>query len=235
MDFSEVYGQTNVCTRLLSSERCNPLTQMWLTSFTGELKIIVMKLIFVASWKCYHCIGFPSLKRKIFRSLDTWKKTQVYNIRCAKPELDPRNHPSVATCMWWRVCLFSGSPPQHLPPPSLCCKNACHTCSSVLCMFLRCGSLGNPAAERWGLFAFSNLSRSRVTHFPCGWFCGVPSAGKPVPLDLVQLPWGGQCLCLQQRLCLCCVLTLACSWVAAEAELGRCRWRVLDSRCQSWQ
>lgn len=145
MDFSQVYGQTNVCTRLLSSERCSPLTQVWLTSFTGELKIIVMKLTFVAFLKTFNTIlVFHFFKRKILRVLDTWKKkTQVY-FRCVSPELHRRRHPSVATWMRWRVCLFSRWLPPAPAPLCLCWKIA-YTPAALPCVH----SWSAPTGERW--------------------------------------------------------------------------------------
>lgn len=180
MDFSEVYGQTNVCTRLLSSERCSPLTQVWLTSFTGELKIIVMKLTFVAFLKMLTLYWFSIFfKRKILRVLDTWKKTQVY-FRCASPELHLRRHPSVATWMWWRVCLFSRWLP--LAPAQLffVLKNALHTCSSALCVFLKCPSWGKvtfisslcPTEPGWGGCALAPWAWSGAAL--SGWVLGYP-------------------------------------------------------------
>lgn len=143
-DFSQVYGQTNVCTRLLSSERCSPLTQVWLTSFTGELRIIVMKLTFVAFLKTLTLYWFSIfLKRKILRVLDTWKKTQVY-FRCGSPELHLRRHPSVATWMWWRVCLFSRWLPLAPAQLFLCWKTP-YTPAALPCVH----SWSAPAGERW--------------------------------------------------------------------------------------
>lgn len=59
--FFPVYVQTSVCVRFLSSERCSPVTQRWLTSFTGELKIIMMKLTVVGFGKEIQCEHFQSL------------------------------------------------------------------------------------------------------------------------------------------------------------------------------
>jgi len=112
-DFSPVYGQTNVCTGFLSSEWCSPLAQVWLTSFTEELKIITDGTNICGFLKMLVLYWFSIFKRKICKGLDTWKKAQMY-IRCLSPVLTRRKHPFCA-----HLKVVEGAPLSRWLPPAL--------------------------------------------------------------------------------------------------------------------
>lgn len=144
-DFSPVYGLDNVCTRSLSSERCSPLTLVWLTQYTGELKIIMVELKFVGFWTLT-MYWFSVVKRKICRVVDTWKSRYRYLLGAWVQSWVSENIPSVATWRWWMYSPSVGGSPS---APSFVLENTIHTFISALC---------SP-----GLWNSTSLS------FPCLW------------------------------------------------------------------